>query len=132
MVRLTQKIPSSLSELGDLGVDVFGGLIMEPPAGSVALEAVEAAPGYGYGPGTAACLFHCRPTTDAISRPWKDAQGADLLSVPTNWVPMPDQPEDMPVMANILAMSAAHSNSLFMPPPIASARNANSSSSVAA
>ncbi|MEM9629427.1 MAG: nitrilase family protein [Pseudomonadota bacterium] len=41
-------------------------------------------------------------------------QGADLLCIPTNWVPMPDQPDDMPVMANILAMSAAHSNSLFI------------------
>ena len=41
-------------------------------------------------------------------------QGADLLCIPTNWVPMPDQPKDMPVMANILAMSAAHSNSMFI------------------
>lgn len=44
----------AMRELGDLGVDVFGGLIMEPPAGGVTLEAVEAALGYGYGPGTAA------------------------------------------------------------------------------
>ncbi|MEM8948607.1 MAG: DUF6282 family protein [Pseudomonadota bacterium] len=43
-----------MQELGDLGVDVFGGLIMEPPAGGVTLEAVEAALGYGYGPGTTA------------------------------------------------------------------------------
>lgn len=44
----------AMQELGDLGVDVFGGLIMEPPAGGVTLEAVEAALGYGYGRGTAA------------------------------------------------------------------------------
>lgn len=44
----------AMRELGDLGVDVFGGLIMEPPAGGVSVEAVEAALGYGYGPGTAA------------------------------------------------------------------------------
>ncbi len=44
----------AMAELGDLGVEVFGGLIMEPPAGGVTLEAVEAALGYGYGPGTAA------------------------------------------------------------------------------
>ena len=37
-------------ELGDLGVEVFGGLIMEPPAGGVTIEAVQAALGYGYGP----------------------------------------------------------------------------------
>lgn len=41
-------------------------------------------------------------------------QGADLLCIPTNWVPMPEQPDNLPVMANILAMSAAHSNSLFI------------------
>ncbi len=44
----------AMQELGDLGVEVFGGLIMEPPAGGVTLEAVEAALGYGYGGGTAA------------------------------------------------------------------------------
>ena len=41
-------------------------------------------------------------------------QGADLLCVPTNWVPMPEQPADQPVMANIVAMSGAHSNSMFV------------------
>jgi predicted amidohydrolase len=38
--------------------------------------------------------------------------GADLLCVPTNWVPMPEQPAHLPVMANLLAMSGAHSNGL--------------------
>lgn len=41
-------------------------------------------------------------------------QGADLVCIPTNWVPMPEQPGHLPVMANILAMSAAHSNSLVI------------------
>jgi len=41
-------------------------------------------------------------------------QGADILCVPTNWVPMAEQPGDLPVMANILAMSGAHSNSMFV------------------
>ena len=41
-------------------------------------------------------------------------QGADLLCVPTNWVPMPAQPDNLPVMANILSMSGAHSNSMFV------------------
>lgn len=44
----------AMRELGHLGVDVFGGLIMEPPAGGVTVEAVRAALGYGYGPGTGA------------------------------------------------------------------------------
>jgi len=34
--------------LGELGVDVFGGLIMEPPAGGVNADAVRIALGYGY------------------------------------------------------------------------------------
>jgi len=41
-------------------------------------------------------------------------QGADILCVPTNWVPMPEQPDTLPVMANILAMAGAHSNSMFV------------------
>jgi predicted amidohydrolase len=41
-------------------------------------------------------------------------QGADIVCVPTNWVPMPSQPEDHLSMSNILCMSAAHSNSMFV------------------
>ncbi|GMG82645.1 nitrilase family protein [Paralimibaculum aggregatum] len=38
-------------------------------------------------------------------------QGADIVCVPTNWVPMPSQPASLPSMSNILCMAAAHSNS---------------------
>ena len=41
-------------------------------------------------------------------------QGADIVCVPTNWVPIPGQAEGRQAMANILAMAAAHSNSLFI------------------
>ena len=41
-------------------------------------------------------------------------RGADILCVPTNWVPMPAQPAELPVMANLLAMGGAHSNGLFV------------------
>ena len=41
-------------------------------------------------------------------------QGADMLCVATNWVPMPAQPGNLPMMANILAMGGAHSNSMFV------------------
>lgn len=41
-------------------------------------------------------------------------QGADMLCVATNWVPMPEQPGDVPMMANILAMGGAHANSMFV------------------
>lgn len=40
--------------------------------------------------------------------------GADMLCVPTNWVPMPAQRADLPVMANVLAMSGAHSNGMIV------------------
>ena len=41
-------------------------------------------------------------------------QGADILCVPTNWVPMPSQPGNTLVMANVLAMGGAHSNSMYV------------------
>ena len=40
--------------LGHLGVEAFGGLVMEPPAGGVSAQAVRTALGYGYGPGDGA------------------------------------------------------------------------------
>ncbi|MEU2979123.1 nitrilase family protein [Streptomyces hirsutus] len=40
--------------------------------------------------------------------------GADLLALPSNWVPVPGQPEDAPVMANLMCMTAAHSNQFFV------------------
>ena len=41
-------------------------------------------------------------------------QGADMVCVPTNWVPMPGQPADHPAMATTLTMAAAHSNGLMV------------------
>jgi len=41
-------------------------------------------------------------------------QGADIVCVPTNWVPIPGQAEGRQAMANILAMAAAHSNSIYI------------------
>jgi len=41
-------------------------------------------------------------------------QGADIVCTPTNWVPMPGQPDGQLAMANILAMAGAHSNGLFI------------------
>lgn len=41
-------------------------------------------------------------------------QGADIICIPTNWVPIPGQDKDREAMANILVMAAAHSNSVFV------------------
>lgn len=40
--------------------------------------------------------------------------GAELVCVPTNWVPIPGQDEKREAMSNILTMAAAHSNSVFI------------------
>ncbi|WP_084151487.1 nitrilase family protein [Paracidovorax oryzae] len=39
-------------------------------------------------------------------------QGADIVCMPTNWVPMPGQLPGEKAMANMLAMASAHSNGL--------------------
>jgi Family of unknown function (DUF6282) len=44
----------AMAELGHLGVEVFGGLIMQPSAGGISLEAAHTAISYGYGAGTGA------------------------------------------------------------------------------
>ncbi len=41
-------------------------------------------------------------------------QGADVVCVPTNWVPIPGQDPKREAMANILVMAAAHCNSVFV------------------
>lgn len=41
-------------------------------------------------------------------------QGADIICIPTNWVPIPGQDKDREAMANILVMGAAHVNSVFI------------------
>jgi N-carbamoylputrescine amidase len=41
-------------------------------------------------------------------------QGADIVCIPTNWVPVPGQDEKREAMANILCMAAAHANSMFV------------------
>lgn len=56
----------AMRELSELGVEVFGGLIMEPPAGGVSAEAVRIALGYGYGP------------------PFGSGSGARFISLPTH------------------------------------------------
>ncbi|GJD53721.1 (R)-stereoselective amidase [Methylobacterium crusticola] len=77
-------------EPGDLGVPVF-----RTPFGRLAV---------------AICYDVWFPETFRLAA----LQGADLLCVPTNWVPMPNQPSGLPVMANLLVMAGAHANGLFV------------------
>ena len=73
-------------EPGDLGVPVFN-----TPLGRIAI---------------AICYDGWFPETYRLAA----MQGADIVCVPTNWVPMPAQPDDCPAMATTLTMAAAHSN----------------------
>jgi len=41
-------------------------------------------------------------------------QGAEIVCVPTNWVPIPGQDPRREAMANIVVMGAAHCNSVFV------------------
>ncbi|WP_159602035.1 nitrilase family protein [Starkeya nomas] len=77
-------------EPGDLGIPVW-----RTPLGRIAV---------------AICYDGWFPETYRLAA----LQGAEILCVPTNWVPMPEQPVNLPVMANILAMSGAHSNGMFV------------------
>ena len=47
-------------------------------------------------------------------RPACALQGADIICISTNWVPIPGQNEKREAMANILCMGAAHQNSVFI------------------
>lgn len=40
--------------------------------------------------------------------------GADLICVPANWVPVPGQPDDVPLLANQLCMTGAHVNQVYL------------------
>lgn len=41
-------------------------------------------------------------------------ENADVLCVPSNWVPVPTQTDDVPKMANMLCMTQAHTNLLYV------------------
>lgn len=42
------------------------------------------------------------------------AQDADIICMPTNWVPIPGQADGQPAMATILCMANAHANSVYV------------------
>lgn len=68
----------AMEELGHLGVEVFGGLIMQPTAGGVTYEAARNAVDYGYGPGTGA-RFISLPTHHTRSVAMKEGRSGLYL-----------------------------------------------------
>lgn len=75
-------------EPGDFGVPVF-----DTPIGRIAIVI---------------CYDGWFPETYRLAA----MQGADIVCVPTNWVPMSSHPDDRPAMATTLTMAAAHSNGI--------------------
>ena len=57
---------------------------------------------YGCGVGQCgACTVHLKGTpVRSCQLPVSALQGAEIICVPTNWVPMPGQPDDRAAMAN--------------------------------
>lgn len=92
----------AMAELGHLGVDVFGGLIMQPIAGGVDAEAARSALRYGYGGETGARFIslpthHTRHVARAEGR--SPAFIETCLAIPETG-PMPDPiPEIMDLCA---------------------------------
>lgn len=89
-------------QLGSLGVDIWGGLIMEPAAGGLSVDAVRTALDYGYGPGTGA-RFISLPTHHtrhiALSEGRRGVYLETCLSVPETG-PLPDPlPEILDLIA---------------------------------
>lgn len=58
--------------------------------------------------------FICYDTWFAESYRLCAVQGADIICLPTNWVPIPGQDPSREAMANILCMASAHTNGVFV------------------
>lgn len=94
----------AMAELGHLGVEVFGGIILEPPAGGVSAEVVEIALRYGYGPEQGA-RFVSMPThhTRHIAR----AEGRNPSYIEAAFAVPESRPLPKPVV-EILDLVAEH------------------------
>jgi hypothetical protein len=75
----------AMEELGHLGIEVFGGLIMQPTAGGVSYEVARNAVDYGYGPGTGA-RFLSLPTHHTRAVAVREHRSLAYLET-TFWVP---------------------------------------------
>jgi len=89
-------------ELGHLGCQAFGGVIMQPTAGGITLEVAKAAIGYGYGPGTGA-RFVSLPTHHTRNVAIKEGRSPTFIEttffVPENGV----IPEPVPAIMDLCA-----------------------------
>lgn len=92
----------AMAELGHLGIEVFGGLIMQPTAGGLTLEAARNAVDYGYGVGTGA-RFISMPTHHTRFVATRENRSPAFLET-TFWVPENGKvPEPVPAIMELCA-----------------------------
>ncbi len=94
----------AMRELGHLGIEVFGGVIMQPVAGGVTLETARTAIGYGYGPGSGA-RFVSMPTHH--TRYVAEREGRSPAFLETTFQVSDSGPLPEPVLA-IMDLCAEH------------------------
>jgi hypothetical protein len=92
----------AMEELGHLGVEVFGGLIMQPTAGGVTFEAAQSAIGYGYGPGTGA-RFVSLPTHHTTHVAMREGRSPAFLETTYGLPPKGPVPEPVPAIMELCA-----------------------------
>jgi len=89
-------------ELGHLGCQAFGGVIMQPTAGGITLEVAKAAIGYGYGPGTGA-RFVSLPTHHTRNVAIKEGRSPTFIET-TFFIPDNDViPDPVPAIMDLCA-----------------------------
>jgi N-carbamoylputrescine amidase len=86
----TWALEKTFYEPGDLGVPVF-----DTPLGRIGMHI---------------CYDCWFPESFRLMA----AQGADLICAPSNWVPVPTQRDNLPAMANLLCMTNAHTNLVYV------------------
>lgn len=91
-------------ELGDLGVAVLGGLIMQPVAGGVSVGAVRTALGYGYGGGARFISLPTHATRAVALQEGRDAAAiARAFAVPESG----ELPDPLPEILDLVAAADA-------------------------
>jgi hypothetical protein len=92
----------AMAELGHLGVEVFGGLIMQPTAGGITYEAALSAVDYGYGAGTGA-RFLSLPTHHTRAIAMLEGRSPAYLETTFHVPPNGKVPDPVPAIMDLCA-----------------------------
>ncbi|MEE9590845.1 MAG: DUF6282 family protein [Hyphomicrobiaceae bacterium] len=93
----------AMRELGHLGVDVFGGLIMEPPAGGVSADAVRIALDYGYGGAGGGARFISLPTHHTRNVARQEQRSPSYIETCLEIPERGEMPGDLPEILDLVA-----------------------------